>query len=340
MNNQTVLLTGVTGFLGSRTTIDLLNLGYQVRGTLRDMNRADSIRALISQHTNRVSNLELVEADLTDEKVWDDLMTGIDYVQHIASPFPQTLPEHEDDLILPARNGTLAVLKAAKKSNVKRVVLTSSTGAIIYGKQNDDRSGNFDETDWTDLSNQDDLTPYFKSKTIAEQAAWDYVKSNSGIELSVVCPGAILGPVLESDYGTSANMVLKIMDGSSPAIPKIGFDVVDVRSVSDLLIRAMTRKEAANERFIASSGFLSFKEVAEILRGDYPDKKIPRWTLPNFMVKLFAQVEPSLKPILIDLGHKRTVDHSKAEKILGWSPIGPPEAVRSCAKSLIHLNLV
>lgn len=321
MSIPKVLLTGVTGFLGSHTTIQLLEKGYQVIGTLRNKERADEIKHIIGQHTSRIDRLSLAEADLNDELVWHDLMDGVDYVQHIASPFPRKLPKHEDELIIPAKKGTLAVLEAAAANRVKRVVLTSSTGAIVYGKEKGHRSGVFTERDWTNIQNKKDSTPYFRSKTIAEKAAWDFIQQDkSELELTTICPGAILGPILEKDFGTSANIVIKTMDGSSPAIPRLGFDMIDVRSVAEMHILAMENPEAANERFICSGGFLSFKEVADILREQYPNKKIPRAVLPDFAVRLFAFIDKTLQPILIDLGVERKVDHSKAKKMLNWEP--------------------
>ena len=340
MAQETVLLTGVTGFLGSHTTIQLLEKGYRVLGTLRNLDRADSIKEVIAQHTDKVDHLRFAQADLKDTIIWDEIMRGITYIQHIASPFPRTLPKDDQLLIKPAKEGTLRILKAASAHGVKRVVVTSSTGAIIYGKPKGQESGTYTEEDWTDVSNVYDATPYFRSKTIAERAAWDYAQEHPELEVATVCPGAILGPVLERDFGTSANIVIKTMDGSSPAIPKIGFDMVDVRSVADALIRAMEVPEAAGERFIASAGFLMFKEVADILRAAYPDRKIPKAILPNFAVRLFSKIDPTLKPVLNDLGFERKVDHSKAKRILGWDPIAPKEAVLACAESAINLGLL
>ena len=337
----TVLLTGVTGFLGSHTTIQLLEKGYHVIGTLRSKSRAEAIRAVIARHTGYVDHLQFAEADLEDETVWNDLMKGIDFVQHIASPFPRVLPKNDQELIRPAKEGTLRILRAAAANGVKRVVLTSSSGAILYGKDKAGRTGTYNEHTWTDVSNLRDSTPYFRSKTIAEQAAWDFIRQDrSGLELATVCPGAILGPVLEQDFGTSANIVIKTMDGSSPAIPKIGFDMVDVRSVADLLIRAMEKPAAANERFVGSSGYLTFKEVADILREAYPERKIPKLSLPDFMVRFYSNIDPSLKPILVDLGAERKVDNSKARNLLGWNPISTKEAVLTCAKSLIEQKIL
>ncbi len=336
-----VLLTGVSGFLGSHTAIQLLNKNYEVVGTLRDMERSESIKSVIAQHSSKTDNLSFAEADLEDTKVWNTLTKGIDFVQHIASPFPRTLPKHEDELIKPARNGVLNVLKAASKNGVKRVVLTSSTGAIIYGKSKGERSNTFTEKHWTDVTNRKDTTPYFRSKTIAEKAAWDFIqRDGSDLQMTTVCPGAILGPVLEKDFGTSANIVIKSMDGSSPAVPKIGFDVVDVRSVAELLILAMESPKAAGERYIGSAGFLHFKEVAQILKEAYPNRKIPSGTLPNFMVRFYSNIDKSLKPVLVDLGTERRLDHSKAVKDLSWHPISPKEAVLSCAESILELGII
>ena len=341
MFRKTVLLTGVSGFLGSHTTIKLLEKGYRVLGTLRNLERADSIKEMIGKHTSHVDQLRFAKADLLDDIIWDELVKGVNFVQHIASPFPKVLPRNEKELIVPARQGTLRILQAAAEYGVKRVVITSSSGAIVYGKPKDQRSGTYTEEDWTDENKQEDASAYFRSKTIAERAAWDYIKnSGGGLELSTVCPGAILGPLLEQDYSASANIVIKTMDGSSPAIPKIGFDMVDVRSVADLLILAMEKPEAAGERFIASAGFLSFKQVADILREAYPNRKIPKSILPNFAVRVFAQIDATLKPILNDLGVERRVDNRKAKEVLGWNPIEPKEAVLACAKSAIELGIL
>jgi len=336
-----VLLTGVTGFLGSHTTIQLLEKGYYVLGTMRNLGRADAIRDVIARHTKLTDQLTFAQADLNEPVDWESLMKGVTYVQHIASPFPRTLPKREEDLIRPAVDGTKAILSASAKNGIQRVVLTSSSGAIIYGKPKGQESGTYDERTWTDPTNYRDTTPYFRSKTLAERAAWDFIESDeSGTELSTVCPGAILGPVLEKDFGTSANMVIKQLDGSVPALPRIGFDIVDVRRVADLLIRAMERPEAANQRYAGSAGFASFKDIADTLRKAFPNHKIPKRELPNFAVRLFSNFDASLKPILIDLGLERKVDHRKAARQLNWDPGTPEEAIRSCAESVLALGIV
>lgn len=336
-----VLLTGVTGFLGSHTAIQLLNKGYEVVGTVRNKDRVNSIREIIAKHTTNIGHLYFAVADLNDKDIWLELTKNMDYVQHVASPFPGELPKHENELIVPALQGTLNILEAASVNKVKRVVVVSSVAAVVYGKSKIERSKIFNESDWTDENNKEDTTPYFRSKTFAEKAAWKFIKQqHSDLELVTVLPGAILGPILENDFSTSANTVIKILDGSSPALPQIGFDIVDVRSVADLLIKAMELPQAAGNRYIASAGYLTFKEIAHILKQQYPNRKIPTKVLPNFAARLFSIFEPSLKPILLELGIKRITESNKAKKELDWQPFSPGEAVIACAKSAFENGIV
>ena len=338
---EKVLLTGVSGFLGSHTAIQLLKKGYLVTGTLRDTKRSEELKEMIAKYTGNVNNLTFAEAELSDEKIWVRLTKGIDYIQHIASPFPLTLPKHEDDLIIPAKAGVLNILKAASANKVKRIVLTSSSSAVLHGKPKGHESGTFNETVWADEHNLADTTPYYRSKIIAEKTAWGYMKrDDSGLELVSVLPGAMLGPALEKDFGTSATIVLKMLDGSLPAVPQIGFDIVDVRSVADLLILAMERPEAAGQRFLGTSGFLPMKELANILRDQYPGRKIPSGTLPVWLTHVLGWFDKSMQPVLLDLGKERKADSSKARSMLGWQPISNSQAVLSCAESLISLGLI
>ena len=341
MKHKNVLLTGITGFLGAHTAIQLLNKGYNVVGTLRDKKRASDIRAIIGEHVSSINNLTFAEADLNNAVVWSELTKNVDYVQHIASPFPRKLPKNENDLILPAKNGTLNILKSAADNGVKRVVMTSSMAAVVYGKSKDQLSRVFTETDWTDETDKRDTAPYIRSKTIAEKAAWAFMQNNkSGLELTTVLPGAILGPVLEKDFGTSANIVAHILQGQPPALPKIGFDIIDVRSVADLLIKAMESPKAADKRYIASAGYLTFREIALLLSAQYPHRKVPSGELPNFAARLFSVFEPALKPVLLDLGIKRKAYIDKAKSELNWEPLPLKEAVMACAESLFKQKII
>lgn len=340
-NVKKVLLTGITGFVGSHTAIQLLEKGYQIIGTLRDMKRANSIKKVIAQHTSKIDKLTFAEADIQSEDVWQKLMVGVDYVQHIASPFPKIMPKDENDLIIPARQGNINILSAASACGVKRVVITSSTAAISYGQPKEGRRRTFDETDWTNLESGIDIAPYLKSKTLAEKAAWNFMKTdNSGLELSVVCPGLILGPLLEEDFSASANVVIKLLDGSMPAVPQIGFDMVDVRSIASLLILAMEQPKARNQRYIGSSGSMTFVDMAGILKKVYPKINVPSRQLPDFMVRILSLFDPTIKPILLDLGTERKMNNSKAINELGWKPIKPENTIVESAASILQLGII
>lgn len=333
----TILITGVTGFIGSHLAVLALQKGYKVIGSMRNLTRSASIRAAISKQV-LTDHLQFVEADLIDANSWELATSGVDYVLHVASPFPTTLPKNDDEVVVPAREGVLNVLRAASSNGVKRVVLTSSSGAAMYGNR---RQGTFTEEDWTNVNNRKDTSPYFRSKTIAEQAAWDFIKEDkSGLELTTVLPGAVLGPLLENDPGTSAAIILKLLDGSVPALPNIGFAMVDVRSIADLHLLAMETPEAAGERFLGAGDFYTFKQVAEVLREYLPNRNFPKFTLPNFAVRLFSYVDPTLGPILIDLGSQRKADANKAKNQLGWQPLDMKQSIRDCADSILQLDLV
>ncbi|MGN5953023.1 SDR family oxidoreductase [Sphingobacterium lactis] len=341
MNNKEVLLTGVSGFLGSHTAIELLNRGYKVTGTLRDLKRADSLRSIISKHTDNIHNLSFFQAELLDKEVWKEASMNKDYVIHAASPFPRELPKDENDLIIPAKEGTLNVLTAAKANNVKRVILVSSISTVVYGKTKAEMDQVFTEENWTDITNKTDTKPYIRSKTIAEMAAWDFMEREGvGMEMVSILPGAMLGPVLEEDFGTSANIVIKILDGKMPAMPKIAFEIVDVRSVAQLLVDVIEKKHAAGNRFMASSGHMTMKQLANVLKLNYPDKKIKNYEMPNFLSRFIAFFEPSLKPILLDLGITRKIDASKAKRVLGWKPITKEDAILDCAKSILNIGII
>jgi dihydroflavonol-4-reductase len=340
-NKKKVLLTGITGFVGSHTAIQLLEQGYHVIGTLRDMKRVDSIKRTIEKHTSKIDNLSFVEADIQNESIWQKLMIGVDYVQHIASPFPKVMPKDENELIKPARDGNLNILSAAAACKVKRVVVTSSGAAINYGLPKEQRSGIFDETHWTDVNSKEDLSPYYKSKAIAEKAAWDFIKNDhSGLELVTVCPGLILGTLLQKDFNASTNAVIKMLDGSMPAVPKIGFNIVDVRSIASLLILAMEQPQAANQRYIGSAGYITFSDMAKILKKAYPKMTIPSLKLPDFTLYILSFFDATLKPVLLDLGTERRMNNSKAINDLGWKPLKPEETVLSCAASILQLGIV
>jgi nucleoside-diphosphate-sugar epimerase len=339
---STVLVTGGSGFIGSYCILQLLGAGHQVRTTVRNLNREPDVRALLKQGgADPGDRLSFFAADLEKDAGWREAAVGCEFVLHVASPLPETVPNDENELIIPAREGALRVLRAARDTGVKRVVLTSSFAAIGYGHP--ERTTPFMEADWTD-PNGDDLLPYTKSKTLAERAAWDFMAKEGGaLELAVVNPVAVLGPVLGRDYSASILLVQRMMDGAVPGCPRLYFGVVDVRDVADLHIRAMTNPAARGERFLAVAGdFLSMLDIAKILRArmDAAAKRVPTRQVPNWLVRLFAWRDPAIKQILPELGKRKNATNEKAKRVLAWSPRSNEEAIVATAESLLRLGLL
>ena len=339
---QTVLVTGGSGFIGSHIILHLVAAGYQVRTTIRNLKRDSDVRAMLKVGGAEPGNrLSFVAADLESDAGWREAIAGCDYVLHVASPLPPSVPKHEDELIVPAREGTLRVLRASRDAGVKRVVVTSSFAAIGYGHKV--RETPFNETDWTD-PNGDDVAPYTKSKTLAERAAWEFLSREGGnLELSVVNPVGVFGPVLGPDYSSSILLVQKMMDGAMPGAPQLYFGAVDVRDVADLHIRAMTHPAAKGERFLAVAGdFLTMLDIAKILRSRMgePAKRVPTRELPNWMVRLASLRDPAIKLILPELGKRKNGTNEKARRVLGWTPRSNEEALVATAESLVRLGLL
>jgi nucleoside-diphosphate-sugar epimerase len=336
---QKLLVTGASGFIASHCILELLNNGYLVKGTLRNLDRAAAIRDILGEHTRKADNIEFVQAELTDAQCWDKAVNGCDGVLHIASPVPVVQPKKADDLVSIARDGTLNVLKAAHRANIHRVVVTSSISAVCEGVRAGSRD--YSAEDWTD-PNELGLAPYSLSKTIAEKAAWEFVNNNKGIELSVINPAFVFGPALEIDYGSSLEILCKLLKGKYPLIPNLGFTIVDVRDVAALHRLAFESVNAAGKRFLCSSGFRWLREMAVFLREHFPDyrKKVPSKMMPNFIVKIVSIFDPSVARFIPDLGIRKDMDTNPAKEILGWQPRSPEEAIESGARSLIELGIV
>jgi nucleoside-diphosphate-sugar epimerase len=337
---STVLVTGGSGFIGSHCILQLLGAGHQVRTTLRNLNREGDVRAMLREGgAEPGERLGFVAADLESDRGWAEAAAGCDHVLHVASPFPANVPKDENELIAPAREGALRVLRASREAGVKRVVLTSSFAAIGYGQA----PRKFDEKDWTNPDGGD-VRAYVKSKTLAERAAWDFIaKEGGGLELSVVNPVAVFGPVLAADYSTSVLLVQRLMDGAMPGCPRLAFGVVDVRDVADLHIRAMTHPAARGERFLAVSGdFMSILEIAKVLKRRMGEaaKRVPTRQLPNWLVRLAALRDPAVRQILPELGKMKNGTNDKAKRLLGWAPRPPEDAIVATAESLVRLGLL
>ncbi|HMD02412.1 MAG TPA: aldehyde reductase [Candidatus Baltobacteraceae bacterium] len=339
---STVLVTGGSGFVGGYCILQLLEAGYDVRASVRNLGRESEVRATLrSAGVDPGSRLSFVVADLESDAGWPDAVAGCEHVLHVASPFPVGAPKNDDELIGPAREGALRVLRFARDAGVRRVVLTSSFAAVGYGHQPQTKP--FDETDWTDLSSAG-LSAYVKSKTIAERAAWDFIAREGGeLELSVINPVAIFGPVLAPDYSTSIVVVQRLMDGAVPGCPRLYFGIVDVRDVADLHVRAMTNPAAKGERFLTVAGeALSMLEIAKILKERLGTlaRRVPARQLPDWLVRLAALRDPALQTVLPELGKKKNMTGEKAMRVLGWRPRSSEEALVATAESLYRLGLL
>ena len=330
---QTVLVSGGSGFLGGWCLVELLRRGYRVRTTVRDLAKEAEVRARVGSEVDAGERLSFFAADLGDEAGWVEAVAGCDYVLHVASPFPAAQPKDADELIVPAREGTLRVLRAALDAGAERVVVTSSVAAVRGGVKS--APAPLTEADWTDGDNTE-LQPYTRSKALAERAAWDLAAERGATaRLAVVNPGAILGPVLGAERSTSLAIVERLLKGM-PGTPRIGFSVVDVRDVADLHIRAMTAPEAGGERFIAVARFQWMADLAAILRDRLGPAaaKVPRRGIPDFLVRAMGIFDPGVRSIASQLGEKVEMTSAKAESTLGWSPRPVEETVVDCARTL------
>jgi len=341
-HSKTVLVTGASGFIGTHCVFQLLEQGYQVRGTLRDLDREKLLREVFLKHTQAIDHLEFVQTDLLKDAGWAEAVSGCEYVLHIASPFPSEMPENEDDLIRPARDGTLRVLGAASNANVKRVVLTSSVAAIQGGHAEEARA--FDESDWTDLSGGADA--YAKSKTLAEQAAWEYVSNkdaNHPLELAVINPSFVMGPLLNgAALGTSATTIKGLLSGAYPGTARISMTMVDVRDVAAAHLAAMTHPKAPGNRYICASELIWLTDVAKVLNKNFAKQgyKISTLQFPDWFVKFYALFDQSVKGEVPNLGKEISISNRKIKDELGIQFRSAEEAVIAMGESLIQLGVI
>ncbi|MFJ9346610.1 SDR family oxidoreductase [Streptomyces sp. NPDC101237] len=335
-----VLITGGTGFLGSWGVLTLLEAGYTVRTTVRDPRREPALRSwLHAAAPFDDGRLTVVRADLEDPDGWDDAVAGCDYVLHVASPTLRHTPAHDDELVTPAREGVLRVLRAARTAGVRRVVLTSAFGAVGMGHP--PRSTPFTEEDWTDVDG--DVPPYQRSKTLAERAAWRFVEAEgAGTELTAIHPVGVLGPLLGPDDPPSLRVVRRMLEGRVPACPPFGMGFVDVRDVADLHLRAMTDPAAAGERFLATAvPSMRVVEIARVLRERLGERaaKVPSRELPLWLARALGVVNPEMRLLRHQLGRDLRATSAKAERLLGWRPRPIEDTVAETAESLLALGV-
>lgn len=329
----TVLVTGGSGYIASFCIAQLLDAGWRVRTTVRDSAKASRIASELSGFTN-VGRLEFAQADLDADDGWDEAIAGCDYVLHIASPLPAANPKNDDELIRPAREGTLRILRAASRQGTRRVVMTSSCAAIGYGTGS--RREPFTEDDWS-VPDPADTSAYERSKIAAERAAWAWQAEHPNeVELVTICPGAVLGPSMGAHQSASTQIVGKLIDGSLPGLPRISFPIVDVRDVADLHVRALTAETAVGQRYIASGPVLWMADIADVIREEFPAMaaRLPRRKLPDWLVRLSALFDPVTRSRLFELGKYRPVSNSKALRDFNWEPRPIAVTIRDTVVSL------
>jgi len=334
-----VLVTGGSGYIAGYCIAALLQDGWTVRATVRALSREPEVRASLGKLT-ACDRLSFTAADLGMDDGWPAALADCTYVLHVASPLPSRNPKDDDELVRPARDGALRVLKAARDAGVRRVVMTASTAAICYGHGG--RAQKFTETDWSDETNRADSSAYERSKTIAERAAWDWHRREGGAELVTVNPGAVLGPVPGADFSASIDIVKKLIDGSLPGLPRFGWPLVDVRDIADLHHRAMLSPAASGQRYIGAGDFYWMSDIAEVLRARVPAvaRRVPKRTLPDWLVRLSALFDPVVRDRLFELGKLRPVSAAKAKAELGWAPRPVPDTIVDTANSLIEAGVV
>ena len=341
MKTSPILVTGASGFVAIHTIIQLLEQGYAVRGTIRSLKKEADLRKTISRYVQANDRLEILPADLEQAAGWEGAMSGVETVLHVASPFPLFEPEKEDDLIIPAVQGTLRVLRAAHKAGVKRVVQVSSVAAISSGYNGENKT--FTEADWSDLTK--DIGAYAKSKTLAERAAWDFIngaENTNKMELATINPPLIMGPVPNKDFRTSIELVRTIMLGQVPGVGRIKMGVVDVRDVASAIILAMQTPEAAGKRWlVAADKSLWLKDIAELLHGKYAGKyKINKIQFPSFLVRFIGVFDKKVSRVTQSLDWDYELSNANAKHILKWTPRPAEESVLAMAESLIEQGVI
>ena len=341
-DSKAVLVTGASGFIAKHIVLELLNAGYRVVGSLRTEPRRDEVRDAVRPHLASAADLDqrlrFVTLDLGKDDGWFHAMSGVDVLMHTASPLPMAQPRDENELVRPAVDGTLRALRAADAAGIRRVVLTSSTAAVTNVAGNADTK-RFDESDWSDPS-WPGITPYTKSKTLAERAAWDFVERDApGMELTTINPCLVLGTPLDDHYGTSLRIVERLLRGRDPMLPKVGIGVVDVVDVARMHVRAITAPGTAGKRIVGAAEFMWLAEIAGLLKAAYPQKRIPMRTAPDILIRLIGLFDRSIRSIIPLLGRRQELDNARARALLDIDFISAAESVRASARYIMERGL-
>lgn len=336
-----IVVTGASGFVGKWVVLTLLKAGYRVRGTVRSPAKAEEVRATIGKELGAAvaGNLELAEADLLADHDWARIVTGTDAVMHTATVVLGTEPRNPDDVVRPAVEGTARILRFANEAGVRRVIITSSIATVGYGHGQATGKRTYDEKDFTKLEGMRWTWAYCIGKTTAEQAAWAYAREH-GMALTTIHPGMILGPALDDDPSVSLMAVTGLLDGTTPAMPKMGFSVIDVRDVAAMHLAALEKPRAIGQRYLATARYLWFREIADVLRKAYPDRRIASRIAPDWLVLLIGRLGGPTRQIINDVGNEKHFDGRKGEGLLGRPYTTAEDAILSAAESAIRLGLV
>ena len=341
MSKGLIVVTGATGFVGKHVIAELMRAGYPVRATLRDMGKADAVRATLATLVGREApvGIELVRADLLADGNWASVMEGAEAVMHVAAMVLAEEPKDPDQVIRPAVEGTERVLRFAHEAGIRRVVLTSSIAAVGYGHGHERGKRVYTEADYTRLEAMRHPWAYCTGKTRAEQAAWAFADAH-GLELTTIHPGMILGPATDPDTSVSLQLVSGLLDGTTPAMPNTGFCAIDVRDVAAMHLAALEKPESIGHRYLATGRYLRFGEVAEILRRAYPDRRITSRLVPDWIIRIVAALGGPARQIVNDIGNEKHFDGSKGEALLGRPYISAEDAVLGAAESVIRFGLL
>lgn len=341
-DDKLILVTGVSGFVGKWTMVRLLQRGYRVRGTVRSLAaKAEQVRRAAAGQAGEESlgRLDLVEADILDDRGWVAAMQDVDGVMHVATAIRADEPRDQNLVIRPAVEGTARVLRFARDGGVRRIVMTSSIASVGYGHGQTSGRRVYDESYFTNLDNMRWTWAYCVGKTRAERAAWDYARAHQ-LQLSTIHPGAIIGPPLDDDASISVMLVTGLFDGSTPAMPSNGFSIIDVRDVADLHIAAYESSEAVGQRYLATAEYMPFPQLGVLLQELYPQYRVTSRTVPDWVIRLVAMFGGPARQIINDIGNEKIFDGSKGERLLGRSYIPARQSVSETAEAAIRLGLV
>lgn len=342
MTARSVLVTGATGYIAKHLVLQLLNAGHSVVGSARSLSREGELRDAMAAHLEDASALDrlsVVALDLNSDDGWDAAMQGIDVVMHTASPFPLGQPKNEDDLIRPAVDGALRAAKAANRAGIGRIIMTSSSAAVLSTDLPPGKTVH-DEEDWTDLTHPG-ATAYVKSKTMAERAVWDWQASHApDMDITMINPVFVLGPPLDRNFGSSVDVIERMLKGKDPMVPDIGFPCVDVRDIALMHIRAMERPESIGQRIIGSEDTYPMADMGKLLKQDHPDRRVATRVAPNLLMRGLALFDPTIRSIVPLLGKREMISSQKAKDVLGMEFRNAGQSIRETGAYLVENRLV